>query len=310
MENKDLILEAPEREIPMSVARGLVLIQEHGSVSAAARELAISQPALSKGIAQLEKRLNLKLLRRGTRPLELTEEGSAIALYALKADQLLGSTLHSLEESRRNRVGVVRVGSSGASATTHILPKALRRFRQAYPDIGVEILEYTDQALLSALRDGLVDCAVMSNPDERDLEVLSIASDELVALLPEHSDLAKSASVTAKALGKEPFIFTKGGSGPLVDKWFAKAGVRPNIVHSILQVTSIASCVRAGLGNSIIAQLAVPENFGGLKVVPLLPTVRRDIVYARELNGFRSRASEIFWHFCELSAENANPPAD
>ncbi|MBD8877839.1 LysR family transcriptional regulator [Roseibium polysiphoniae] len=294
----------------MSVARGLVLIQERGSVSAAARELAISQPALSKGIAQLEKRLNLTLLRRGTRPLELTEEGSAIALYALKVDQLLGSTLHSLEERRRNRVGVVRVGSSGASATTHILPKALRRFRQAYPDIGVEILEYTDQALLSALRDGLVDCGVMSNPRERDLEVLSIASDELVALLPEHSDLAEAGSVTAKALGKEPFIFTKGGSGPLVDKWFADAGIRPNIVHSILQVTSIASCVRAGLGNSIIAQLAVPENFGGLKVVPLSPTVRRDIVYAREPNGFRSRASEIFWRFCELSAESANPPGD
>ncbi|WP_153771026.1 LysR family transcriptional regulator [Labrenzia sp. CE80] len=310
MENKDLILSNPASEIPISVARGLALIQEHGSVSAAARELAISQPALSKGIAQLEKRLHLTLLRRGTRPLELTEEGSAIALYALKADQLLGSTLHGLEESRRNRVGVVRVGSSGASATTHILPKALRQFRQAYPDIGVEIVEYTDQALLSALRDGLVDCGVMANPSENDLEVLSIASDELVALLPEHSDLAKSGSVTAKALGKEPFIFTKGGSGPLVDKWFAKAGVRPYIVHSILQVTSIASCVRAGLGNSIIAQLAVPENFGGLKVVPLLPTVRRDIVYARELSGFRSRAAEIFWRFCELSAESANPPED
>ncbi|MEP3300996.1 MAG: LysR family transcriptional regulator substrate-binding protein, partial [Roseibium sp.] len=119
--------------------------------------------------------------------------------------------------------------------------------------------------------------------------------------------LIKSGAATAKALGKEPFIFTKGGSGPLVETWFSNAGVRPNIVHSILQVTSIASCVRAGLGNSIIAQLAVPENFGGLKVVPLSPAVRRDIVYARELNGFRSRAAEVFWRFCEMSAESANP---
>ncbi|MEJ8473362.1 LysR family transcriptional regulator [Roseibium algae] len=286
-------------DIPASVARGLHRVETTGSVSDAARSLGISQPALSKGIAQLEKRLKLPLLRRGTRPLTLTEEGRTIALYAVKMDQLRANTLHELEEVRRNLKGVVRVGSFGASASTHILPRLLKAFSAKHSEIGLEVYEYTDQDVLEALREGLVDCAVLSDPPQEELDVLPIASDRLVALLPETHPLTLKANLTAKELASLPFILTKGGSAPQVLQWFANSGQVPRIHHQIMQVSSIVASVRAGLGISVIAELAVPSWISGVTACPLHPPARRQIFFARPQAALRSSIAELFWKYCE-----------
>ena len=288
-------------DIPMTVARALKLIDATGSVSEAARGLDVSQPAISKALAQLEQRIGTPLLRRGTRPLALTEEGKILADYAVRADLLQNQVLQDLEEAVNSRSGTVRLGSFGSSASFQVLPKTLAAFARKYPDISVEILEYPDGELRQVLDEGIVDIAVMTVPDDDSLDIAPIATDKLVALVEDGHEFAGLESVTAVDLSRYPFILTKGGSGPLVENWFAASGRSPKVVHTILQVNSILALVEAGLGVSIIAELALPENRGKCRAVPLAPEAPRTIGFVRKGRTARSRVVEQFWRFCECS---------
>ncbi|MEM9632721.1 MAG: LysR family transcriptional regulator [Pseudomonadota bacterium] len=287
-----------ETDIPMTIARALQLIQETGSVSEAARSLDVSQPAVSKGISQLEKRFGTPLLQRGSRPLDLTEEGQVIADYAQRAGLLQKQVLQNLNESASNRVGTVRLGSFGSSASFQILPKTLAAFARRYPGISVEILEFPDGELRQMLEDGIVDMAVMTVPQEDGLEVVPVATDKLVAILEIGHPLAEKLSVSAAELAEYPFILTKGGSGPMVAGWFAAEGETPKTVHTILQINSILALVEAGLGVSVIAELALPESAGNYHVLPLQPEAPRSIGFVRKEKTARSAAVERFWQFC------------
>jgi len=285
-------------DLPLSVARALDLIGRTGSVSAAAQALGVTQPAVSKGIAQLEARFGFSLLQRGSRPLSLTEEGEALARFARQSDLAQQQALGALEDARNNRSGTVRLGSFGSSASFHILPKTLAAFARKHPGITVEVLEYPDEELRKALQDGVVDVAILSAGEEAALETLPITADQLVALLPLNHPLASKAHLSAADLAQDPFILTKGGSGPLVEAWFARAGLAPRVAHSILQVNSIVALVEAGLGVSIMAALALPDVTGKCRVLPLAPTAPRSIAFARTARTFRSNAVDTFWTFC------------
>lgn len=286
------------QDIPLTVARALDLIGKTGSVSGAAEVLGVTQPAVSKGIAQLEARFGLSLLQRGARPLTLTEEGEALARFARQADGAQSQVLSLLEDARSNRRGTVRLGSFGSSASFHILPKTLASFARKHPDISVEVLEFPDDELRKALTEGLVDVAILSIEDDETLQVLPITSDKLVALLPLDHSLASRPQLTAPDLAQDPFILTKGGSGPLVERWFAKADARPRVTHTILQVNSIVALVQAGLGVSVIAEQALPDVTEKCHVVPLHPTAPRAIGFARTGRTFRAHAADTFWQFC------------
>ncbi|WP_420338515.1 LysR family transcriptional regulator [Roseibium sp.] len=281
------------------MVRALRIIEETGSVSEAARALGISQPAVSKGIAQLEKRFGLDLLIRGARPLGLTEEGQALAAFARQADLLQDKALRHLQDVRRDKIGTVRLGSFGSSASFHILPRLLGAFGRKFPGVDVEILEFPDADLETVLRNGGVDAAILADPHKADLDILPLVSDELVALVRDDHPLAVRSTVRAEDLCQDPFILTKGGSAPLVEKWFAAAGQTPKVAHTILQVNSILALVKAGLGVSIIAKLALPSEPVGVKVLPLTPTAPRSIILARIDKAPRSRAAQTLWQFCE-----------
>ncbi len=84
-----------------------------------------------------------------------------------------------------------------------------------------------------------------------------------------------------------------------MEKWFAAAGQTPKVAHTILQVNSILALVKAGLGVSIIAKLALPSEPAGVKVLTLTPAPPRSIILARIDKAPRSRAAQTFWQFCE-----------
>ncbi len=292
-------MPSDSQDLPLAMVRALRIIEETGSVSEAARALGISQPAVSKGIAQLEKRFGLDLLIRGARPLGLTEEGQALAAFARQADLLQDKALRHLQDVRRDKIGTVRLGSFGSSASFHILPRLLGAFGRKFPGVDVEILEFPDADLETVLRNGGVDAAILADPHKADLDILPLVSDELVALVRDDHPLAVRSTVRAEDLCQDPFILTKGGSAPLVEKWFAAAGQTPKVAHTILQVNSILALVKAGLGVSIIAKLALPSEPVGVKVLPLTPTAPRSIILARIDKAPRSRAAQTLWQFCE-----------
>lgn len=282
--------------IPTSALRLLLALEECGSLTEAARRCGISQPAASKAIARMEEQTALALIRRDHRPVSLTAEGSILADYARYQNEITHDLKQRLLEVKNQGSGLVRIASFGASASTHILPNLIANARQSRPMLQVEISESTDQLSLQTLREGRADFAISVEEQLPGFEMISLARDRLVALVGADDHLARAERLDAEMMLKRDFILTKGGSEPLVRAWFAKAGLVPGVKHNIQQITSILAMVRAGMGVSIIAEMAVPSSHEGVAIIPLFPEMPRKINLVRKEGSFASRAAELFWN--------------
>ncbi|MES0871492.1 LysR family transcriptional regulator [Pseudovibrio sp. SCP19] len=284
--------------LPELAVRALPLVQTVGSVTKTAHRLGVSQSAVSQSIAELEKRLGVKVLRRGAQPVQLTDEGKLIVQYALSVQAAEENALARINDLRQNKGGRVRIGSSGPSASTRLLPDVMKRFSRLYPGIALELREAQDQEIIAALRRGEVDVAVVPGLDgDEEFESIPIACDRLVGIVAR--DMKLPPQMTAEDFQRQPFIMTKGGSEPLVRKWFSRSDTEPRVDHSIQQITSILAVVRSGLACSIIAELALPEHLEGVMALPLDPPAPRSLFLTRLPTTPTNSAVTRFWDFAE-----------
>jgi len=282
----------------LTALRALKSLDTTGSVSRTAQELGLTQSAVSRSIANLEKAYGLRFFRRDVRPLELTEEGQIAVSHAIEIEKSVFVLGERLEAYRRNKAGSVRIGSFGASASTHLLPELLKDFNKYYPKIELSIQEDPDQDALQALQENRVDVAVIRDPGEN-FDTITLTNDRLVALIPENEKLALSENITQTMLADKPFIFSLGGSGPAILKWFDRVDIEPLISHRIHQTFSILAMVRAGLGYSIVSSLSIPKEIEGIKLLPLNPISEFRVVLARKPIEPRSKAAGLFWDYIE-----------
>ena len=282
----------------LTALRALKSLETTGSVSRTAQELGLTQSAVSRSIANLEKAYGLRFFRRDVRPLELTEEGQIAVSHANEIDKSVLALGERLEALRRNKAGSVRIGSFGASASTKLLPELLQGFSKKYPRIELSIQEDPDQGAFQALQDNRVDVAAIRDPGEN-FDTITLTNDRLVALIPEHDKLALSKNITPTLLADTPFILSLGGSGPVILKWFDREGVVPLISHRIHQTFSILSMVKAGFGYSIVSSLSIPKEVEGVKLIPLNPTSEFRVVMARKPLEPRSKAAGLFWGYIQ-----------
>ena len=121
------------------------------SFSAAARELRISQPAVSKHVADIERRLGVRLVERRSRGGELTAAGAFLADSVLRAEALLTQAARSVTEFRQPPTGSLTIAASGIPAT-YLLPEVLIAFQRAHPGVRVSIVTAPSAQTMEALR--------------------------------------------------------------------------------------------------------------------------------------------------------------
>jgi DNA-binding transcriptional LysR family regulator len=283
-------------EPSFTVLRALQSIHETGSVSQTSNAIGVTQSAISRSISKYEKAIGLQLLRRDARPLTLTEEGLLVVAHAAEIGRSIRTLGERLKALRQGKDGIVRIGSFGSSATSCILPALLTKFAKLYPDISVSIVEGSDERTRADLVQGNVDVAVLGDPVE-DLDAIPIASDELVALIPEDSTFFTRPYILATDLNETPFIMTLAGSEPIILDWFEISGISPNIKHRIQQTHSILTLVRAGMGVAIVTSLSLPATYHDVTVKPLRPTTKRQIHMVKKAGSLNSKAVDVFWNF-------------
>ena len=118
--------------------QSLVEVMEKGSISAAAASLGISQPAVSKHIAKLEKEMGVKIFARGQKCSNLTVEGEAMYKFARKTLAQLADIKRDFSDIADDVSGIVRISASSIPGC-YVLPGLLVKFRSAYPNIEVEV---------------------------------------------------------------------------------------------------------------------------------------------------------------------------
>lgn len=136
-------------------------VAQTGSISAAAKELFVTQPAVSKAVKNLEEALEVVLFQRNARGVTLTAEGKVLFDHVTQAFKQLDEGEKLMRQLKERSYGAIRIGISNTLCKYYFLPH-LNAFHQVYPKLKIEIVNRTSTETVKLLRDGLLDCAIIS----------------------------------------------------------------------------------------------------------------------------------------------------
>lgn len=150
-------------------------VAKAGSVTGAARELAVSQPAVSQAIRQLESQLGADLFYRAAKGVRLTREGQLLFSYVEKGYEQMELGLEKLLRLQNMEGGEIRIGASDMTLQYFLLPY-LERFHEKYPDIKMVVTNAPTPETLAFLEEGKIDFGVVSTPFEgqKGLEIVPV----------------------------------------------------------------------------------------------------------------------------------------
>jgi DNA-binding transcriptional LysR family regulator len=254
--------------------KSFVTVVEQGGFTAASRRLGLSQPAVSRAVATLEKELGLPLLVRGRDGLTLTEAGSLALAHAREAVRHLTLMSTELAALAREVTGTLSLASLPSVTGTLVAPH-LRTFAQRHPAVTIRLLEGSEQEVRDWLDQGAAEAGVVSLPI-KGLAVAVLGDQDMVAAVPSGSRLADWDEVSYAELAKEPFIRSTGGCSEVYMPAARRAGVEFDVAFEAREMSAVLEIVRAGLGVSIVPSAGLPDLPDDVVVRPLVPkTVRR-----------------------------------
>jgi DNA-binding transcriptional LysR family regulator len=300
----------------------LQAVVAHGSFSAAAQAIGLTQPAVSRQVSLLERRVGTQLVRRTQHGVYPTEAGRLLVAHTDTILDRLKLAEAQLADIAGLRTGHVRLGSfftamiflSAELAATleSRYPALFRHQQQVVEDVLVD-----RRGALRALAAGEIDVAIIfehafdPHPDLPDVEVVALFDDPPCVLLPASHALAAAESVTAAQLGDDTWIRAHHGSAArLVDDVLSRAGLRPRIHlagHGDEPVEAQAF-VAAGHGITIAHRLNVLLNPEQVRTVPLAggqPIRRVQAAIMREQHAPAPRA--VIDALVEIGRRHATP---
>lgn len=273
--------------------RAIVAVADNASFTSAAAVLDVSQPNLSRTIAEAERRLKVRLFVRTTRNVTPTGDGREVATFARRVLSEFDEGLRQIGRFVSGERGTVALACLPSLAATY-LPRYIVDFRAEQPDVTVHIQDGLRDDVLAAVRDGTVDFALVATVDaENGLDVEPITADMFVCAVPSDHRFVGRATVSWTELAGEPFIaFGPESSidGP-VRRALDTARVSVGPVVRAHNVGAVAGLTAAGLGITVVPELVVPMmSFAPLTYIPLEPRIYRTIS-AVQLTGRHHSAS-------------------
>ncbi|MEM8638431.1 MAG: LysR family transcriptional regulator [Cyanobacteria bacterium P01_G01_bin.54] len=264
-------------KVKISQLRALVVVAEHRNFSAAALDLELSQSTVSHAIAALEDQLGVQLLKRGRQGAKLTPVGDRVVHHAREILAHLEQISHEANRDKGLQAGVVKIAAF-RSVATHLLPGAIARLHDLYPQIQVQITEFdegydVERALLSHQ----ADISVAEPPGGEDFETWPLLCDDYVVLLPPGLG-PQPAQLTWEQLAKYPLIVPSTSiCADRIHHCLANAAVPVNIAYEIREDSTMIGMVLQGLGATILPRMAaepIPER---LQVCQLPCTLNRTL---------------------------------
>ncbi|WP_395610864.1 LysR family transcriptional regulator [Pseudomonas sp. B22129] len=258
--------------------RLLVAVADHGSITAAAEQVGMTQSAASQAMASMESTLGAQLFTREPRKTLPTALGLTVIEQARVMMTALQTIRATVDEARPLLRGSIRIASFPMVLATFLTP-LLQRFRQLNPGIDVTTLDVTDSEVHTLLDADLIDLGVVLNPKpERNATVLG--RDFWMAVLPVSHPFAKrpaEATVTLAELLEQPFVLATGGCTANARSLGTAAGLTLSDIRvEVREWNSAYSLVREGVGVTLVPEMALPAQRNGLRVMPLTEPLHRE----------------------------------
>lgn len=281
-------------------------VAEELSFRGASERIGVAQPALSRTIKHLEEETGVTLFERTTRVTRLTEAGRA---FLARSQAILDSLADAVELAQRVENGIageVRVGFNDF-AITGLLPETVRRFRSAYPEVDVALVDSPTPEMLSMVLDGGLEVAFHTGPaDHSDLDHIVVRKERLVCVLPASHRLATRDAVSVAELATENFIMGRRETWRIYHRIIRdvcrRHGFQPRIIQEAEHSDGIMGLVTAEMGVTLYVDSDWLHFMKGIVVKPLREALPRLETLATWRRDRRAKVLTID-HFLRVTAD-------
>jgi LysR family transcriptional regulator, benzoate and cis,cis-muconate-responsive activator of ben and cat genes len=280
--------------------RYFIAAAEEENVSRAALKLHVSQPALSRQIRDLEDELRFPLFERTAKSVRLTDAGRT---FFAEARDVLKRAEDAISKARAIATGgrgELHVGYA-PSPTARILPATLRAFQSRLPKVRVRLHDLSSEEMVTNLRDGKIEMAVLVRPARgmlRGLRFEELVRDPLCLAVPPSHPLARRSTVSLAQVAREPLIAFSRKDYPdyyeLLETMFAGSKLKPRIAEEHDSGTSLIAAVESGTGVAITSKALACSVGPRLKLIPISPAPPPVIVGVAWLSDGLSSSAQSF----------------
>lgn len=283
------------------------------SFSAAARELFLSQPAVSLQVRALETSLGVKLFDRTGGKVALTEAGEALLQSATAMLHAEDEARRALDELRAASKGKLIVGTN-TTGGMYLLPRILRAFRAEHPEIEVVLDIDATEVICERVTQNMLDLGFVGGPTEdRRLTVEPVVPDTVVLIASPDNPLARLEQVTLGDLVAQRLIVPEPRSRTrrLVERHLREAGlnVRPSI--QLAGTEAVKKAVEANLGVAFVSSFAIAleERYGVLQRLELADLrIERQLEMVHRSRKYFTPATRALHQFLRAYVAERLPP--
>jgi len=252
-------------EMNLDYLRTYLRVINMGSFSEAARELSVSQPAVSFQIQKLERDLGVRLIDRGQKSITMTGAGKRLLQFAEAVEEERTRLAWDFDQLREEVAGNIVIAASTIPGEV-LIPPMLGEFRMLHPAVDVRVNISDSVSVIDGVQGGVYELGFCGTvPENRDLEYFKVAEDEIVLIVfPEHP-FARRGEVSPLEMEGESFILREETSGTQLSLKgiLAEAGVdiggwSPNLVLGTTQ--AVVSAVEAQVGIAFVSNLAIKKS--------------------------------------------------
>ena len=278
------------RSLNLDQLRAFVEVVERGSFTAAAKELNLTQPAVTHQVQELERRFQVALVERFGKRAYLTQAGEKLIEHARSLLDEDSRTQVTMRRFGDGWLGRVRVGTS-MTVLMYVLPPILQQLKTEHPQLEITLKAGLTTTTLQMLKTNALDLGLCALPiEDPAFETVPLFNDELVAILPAALGQVPK-KVTPAFLSQCPLILGSENSAlrRTIADWLALAGPPPRPLMEFDNVEAMKSVVAVGLGASIVPSLSLGAGHVAMAntlLRPLNPRASRRVGLVR-LRGKR-----------------------
>lgn len=268
------------------------------NITKAAQDMGYTQSAVSQMIQSLEKELQLTLVTRSRNGVRLTREGAELYPYIVRMVNEHRALMDKDREILGLEGGLIRIGTL-SSYSSQWLPAIIKEFQAKYPGVKFRMRQGDYTTVPEYIRQGDVDFGFV-NPDARTvqgLETVFIREGNHSAILPRGHRLSGNRVVTLRELAGEPYIQLETGELSEPIEAFHALGLEPDIELRMHDNFSVCTMVEAGIGVSVMPNLALKKMNFDIVILPTEPMVKRKVAFAMKKRELLPIASQRFIDF-------------
>jgi len=273
-------------------------VARHSSVSRAAAELHLTQPAVSMQVKQLEDQIGLPLIDQIGKKLCLTEAGVELCRHAERITAQVVELNASMDQLRGLERGVLRLAA--VSTANYFLPKFIATFSARHPGVRISLQVINRDAVLTAMADNQADLAITGQPPEHvDITAHHFMDNPLVVIAAPGHPLAQSGPIALQRLEEEILLLREPGSGTraMIERHFATNNLTYRPGCELSSNEALKQAVQAGLGIGIVPMQTLELELETRRLVLLpvqgFPIVRQWFILQRR-DKRPSSAAEAF----------------